>query len=221
MKNIFLKTSALAIAFLFAAGHTASSQAHIDNLLIIPANPTEQDSIMIIAYCTFYSGACPLENLSHSITGNVITITAQHCYGMLSIICYSSDTCHIAPLPPGSYTVDFNLMAGTPCPSPMSYQNVDTEQAAFTVTTITNTPGQKANKKQIIHPNPSGGSFGVHCGRTGEKLLIFAPDGRLLEEHKLLPGNNNITSRLAEGLYMAVIQGAESGKTAIPFLIIR
>ena len=93
-------------------------QGSIISLTVSPTYPTETDTVYIYASLSFASSSCPLDVKSHSILGNNIVASTQHCLGMLSAICYNTDTFKINPLSTGTYTFDLTLSSGfggSPC----------------------------------------------------------------------------------------------------------
>ena len=90
----------------------------ISSLTISPANPNNTDTVYIYAELLFTSSGCPLDMKSHSVLGNNIVASTQHCLGMLTTICNTTDTFKLNPLAIGTYTFDLTLSSGAggpPC----------------------------------------------------------------------------------------------------------
>ena len=77
----------------------------ISSLTISPVNPNNTDG-------------CPLDMKSHSVLGNNIVASTQHCIGIAAAICNTTDTFKLNPLAVGTYTFDLTLSSGAggpPC----------------------------------------------------------------------------------------------------------
>tara|TARA_B110000046_G_scaffold129427_1_gene135907 strand:+ start:306 stop:734 length:429 start_codon:yes stop_codon:yes gene_type:complete len=64
------------------------------------------------------SSGCPLDMKSHSVLGNNIVASTQHCIGIAAAICNTTDTFKLNPLAVGTYTFDLTLSSGAggpPC----------------------------------------------------------------------------------------------------------
>ena len=84
----------------------------ISSLTISPVNPNNTDTVYIYAELLFTSSDCPLDMKSHSVLGNNIVASTQHCLGMLTTICNTTDTFKLNPLAVGAYTFDLTLSSG-------------------------------------------------------------------------------------------------------------
>jgi hypothetical protein len=84
----------------------------ISSLTISPVNPNNTDTVYIYAELLFTSSDCPLDMKSHSVLGNNIVASTQHCLGMLTTICNTTDTFKLNPLAVGTYTFDLTLSSG-------------------------------------------------------------------------------------------------------------
>ena len=90
----------------------------ISSLTISPVNPNNTDTVYIYAELLFTSSGCPLDMKSHSVLGNNIVASTQHCIGIAAAICNATDTFKINPLAVGTYTFDLTLSSGAggpPC----------------------------------------------------------------------------------------------------------
>ena len=90
----------------------------ISSLTISPVNPNNTDTVYIYAELLFTSSGCPLDMKSHSVLGNNIVASTQHCIGIAAAICNTTDTFKINPLAVGTYTFDLTLSSGAggpPC----------------------------------------------------------------------------------------------------------
>jgi hypothetical protein len=84
----------------------------ISSFTISPVNPNNTDTVYIYAELLFTSSDCPLDMKSHSVLGNNIVASTQHCLGMLTTICNTTDTFKLNPLAVGTYTFDLTLSSG-------------------------------------------------------------------------------------------------------------
>ena len=125
-------------------------QGSIISLTVSPTYPTETDTVYIYASLSFASSSCPLDVKSHSILGNNIVASTQHCLGMLSAICYNTDTFKINPLSTGTYTFDLTLSSGfggPPCSPGIIPDDYDT--ITFNVSTFVGIEEHATNKELI------------------------------------------------------------------------
>ena len=79
------------------------------SLTISPVNPNNTDTVYIYAELVFTSSSCPLDMKSHSVLGNNIVASTQHCLGMLTAMCNTTDTFKLNPLAVGTYTFDLTI----------------------------------------------------------------------------------------------------------------
>ena len=110
----------------------------IISLNVSPTYPIETDTVYIYAELAFGYSSCPLNVKSYGISGNNIVASTQHCLGMLSAICYNTDTFKINPLSTGTYTFDLTLSSGfggSPCTAGIVPDDYDTIR--FYVSTLT------------------------------------------------------------------------------------
>ena len=104
-------------------------QGSIISLTVSPTYPSETDTVYIYAALSFSSSNCPLDVKSFSISGNNINASTQHCMGMLTAICNTTDTFEFNPLPSGTYIFDLTLssgFSGPPCTAGIVPDDYDT-----------------------------------------------------------------------------------------------
>ena len=85
---------------------------NITSLSFSPQNPTTLDTLYFYADLSFPSSNCESLNQSHSWSGNQVVASSLHCLGMLTAICYDTDTFKLDPIPAGTYTFELALSAG-------------------------------------------------------------------------------------------------------------
>ena len=120
MKNQLRNISFCLLCF-FTFRPAAWSQWYgsIDSMRVVPANPGTQDDVEILLFGSFPSGDCEMTDSSLAVAGQDILIEARHCTGMLTVICYATDTFHVGQLGAGNYTVSATMFSGfgIPCDS--------------------------------------------------------------------------------------------------------
>ena len=81
----------------------------ISSLTISPVNPNNTDTVYIYAELMFSSSDCECFVKTDYLSANHITASTQHCLGMLSAICNTTDTFKLNPLAVGTYIFDLTL----------------------------------------------------------------------------------------------------------------
>ena len=150
-------------------------QGSIIALTVSPTYPTETDTVYIYASLSFASSSCPLDVQSHSILGNNIVASTQHCLGMLSAICYNTDTFKINPLSTGTYTFDLTLSSGfggPPCTAGIVPDDYDT--ITFYVSSLSAIEEQTTNKELLRTVDILGRET---KGKKNEPLFYIYDDG--------------------------------------------
>ena len=87
-------------------------------MTVSPTYPTETDTVYIFAELSFSSSDCELLAKIDYMSVNSITASTQHCLGMLTTICNTTDTFKFNPLSAGTYIFDLTLstgFGGPPC----------------------------------------------------------------------------------------------------------
>lgn len=149
MKNAFLFA-------LFFAPFGAFSQGQIISLTVDPPNPTTADFVRVYAELMFTSGGCDLDNQSHNTSGNITTATANHCLGMLTVICDITDTFELGYLSAGTHQFDLTITSGSaPAPCTPGTSPNDSETISFNVQSGV---GVQENEESLVsvYPNPAG-----------------------------------------------------------------
>lgn len=131
------------------------AQGQIQSFVVSPSAPTTADDVKIYATVMFTTGGCAVANQGSGTTGSVSTGYALHCLGMLSMICYATDTFDLGFLPVGPHVFKFTLssgMGGPPC-SP-GFAPDDNDSVNFTVLSPTGISSIADNRLVSISPNP-------------------------------------------------------------------
>ena len=87
-------------------------QGSIISLTVFPTYPTETDTVYIFAELSFSSSDCECFLKTDYMSANSITASTQHCLGMLTTICNTTDTFKFNPLATGTYIFDLTLSSG-------------------------------------------------------------------------------------------------------------
>lgn len=81
----------------------------IDQIEIIPSQPTAGDDVSVVVHTTFPSGGCDLLEKKVVKNGSIIQISAVHNMGPLDYICSSTDTFTLGSLTAGYHEVSYIL----------------------------------------------------------------------------------------------------------------
>lgn len=190
----------------------SASGQFIQQLRIEPAQPVSTSSVSLIADVAFPSGDCFEKSVFFSQTGpNRYEVSSIHCLGLLTVVCYDSDTIDFGLLPPGNYRVIYHVDAGFgPLPCTPGIVPGPTDSIDFTVNTASGIE-EMNNDPFVIYPNPSGssGDFSIQNNSSiqPEQLSIFGMDGRLLFQSRLKENQNQWKlSFLPDGIYQVIVK---------------
>ena len=153
----------------------------ISSFTISPVNPNDTDTVYIYAELWFCCSNCSLEMKSHSVLGNNIVASTQHCLGMLSTICNTTDTFKLNPLAVGTYTFDLTLSSGfggPPCTAGVLPD--DNDVITFNVVTSVGIDEHTTQKKLLRITDV----FGRETKQTNQPLFYIYENGMV--EKKLI-----------------------------------
>ena len=180
----------------------------INSINLIPANPTENDTVKIYIDISFPSGPCNDKYVNSMINGNELSAYAIHCLGPLTFICNETDTIIFNPLPPGNYKFYFHVDAGfgqTPCtpgivPGP-------TDSISFTVSPGVGVEDLFDDNKIKLYPNPANHKINLSLNNsqpsnTTYKIKITNLYGKLTWENYIYDLENINIPFLPDGMYM-------------------
>ena len=195
----------LLFASIFLLTWSCFSQT-IDNITVIPSNPTESDDITLLVDLTFFSGACDDHTQSFSIMDTAIGAYALHCIGSLTVICNYTDTFHVGQLNAGIYTFQFQLDEGQ-APSPCTPGIIPGPNASLTFEVSGGTPVEDPSSNNLISVFPNPADDNVHImlydGVSEEAIIsLSSMDGKLILD---TPANKEIliqTAFLSDGIYV-------------------
>ena len=123
-------------------------QGSIISFTISPVYPTETDTVYIYADLMFSSSDCDCFTKIDYLSANSITASTQHCLGMLTTTCNTTDTFKINPLAAGTYIFDLTLSSGfggPPCTPGIVPDDYDT--ITFYVSSLSATEEHTTNKE--------------------------------------------------------------------------
>ena len=150
-------------------------QGSIISLTVFPTYPTETDTVYIFAELSFSSSDCELLAKIDYISANNITASTQHCLGMLTTICNTTDTFKFNPLSSGAYIFDLTLstgFGGPPCSPGFVPDDYDT--ITFYVSSPSLIEEQETNKELLKVTD----LFGRETkGSKNEPLFYIYDDG--------------------------------------------
>lgn len=94
---------------LLGTGHLIAQPPAVDSLKIIPASPTTDDAVKVVAYTTWGITPCALAGSSFETSNNTVTVFATN--GGIGIFfpCSSTDTISIGTLGAGNYSLIYNV----------------------------------------------------------------------------------------------------------------
>ena len=126
-------------------------QGSIISLTVSPTYPTETDTVYIFAELSFSSSDCECFVKTDYLSANHITASTQHCLGMLTTICNTTDTFKLNPLAVGTYTFDLTLSSGGgPPPCTAGIVPDDNDVITFNVVTSVGIEEQ-TTKKELLY----------------------------------------------------------------------
>lgn len=221
-----MKIKSLLIGVLFTlSGWTTSYGQWIQSFTVIPSNPTTSDTVRILAYCMFPSTGCSDHVQYFSVAGNEIDAYAHHCVGLLTMICFHTDTFVIPPLPvPGNFLFRFTLDIGqgtVPCLPGMIPTQKDsiTFQVSLPVSISEWIHGEAV--KAV--PNPSAGAFlleGLAEHQYPVTATLSGVDGKLLRDMIIQKPKELLDLQsLTAGWYHLSMVAATGEKFVVPLII--
>ena len=153
----------------------------ISSFTISPVNPNNTDTVYIYTELWFCCSSCSLDMKSHSVIGNNIIASTQHCLGMLSSICNTTDTFKLNPLAVGKYTFDLTLSSGfggPPCTADVLPD--DNDVITFNVVTSVEIEEHTTHRKLLRTTDV----FGRETKQTNQPLFYIYENGMV--EKKLI-----------------------------------
>lgn len=189
MKSLISCKFIFGFAIMAMLGISSSGQLiYVDSIYVQPANPTTNDSIIIITKSVF-NEMC-IESTTQIIfdnINNVFDLTLFQCYGVLQNICNKSDTFPVGLLPAGIYDVNFtvfttgyNTQNGV-CYT--SYMQSAFDTYAFQVLDATGSKSINMHDNIKIYPNPASGQLYVEADNLFGVDVINIQGGLVLSQN--------------------------------------
>ncbi len=188
------------IMLLIGLSVSQASFGQINELRIVPSNPTIDDSIQLIVYNTFPTTGCDLENHSIDIQSKNIHFDLNYRIGFLFAMCNSIDTFTIGKLSAGNYKLVVNVQSAY-------YHIVSyTDSITFTVVTALSVPENELEKNIKIYPNPFVDEIEIQTNLNSFKIDIYSTLGALVKQIPLDFNRRINLSDLKNGIYFIVIR---------------
>jgi hypothetical protein len=193
---------------LFLTVSIYSQGGSISSIEVIPPYPTTADSVYLVGHFQFTSGGCEKQFFLASVVGSNVIASAQHCTGMLAMICDISDTVNLGLLSAGSYAIDLALSSGAaPVPCTPGIVPDDNLSSTFVVTAPTDVV-ENAFEFGIV-PNPvvdvlSFSGYGLN-DHLGEQFVIYSCSGQIVKSEPLDARLTTDVSQLPSGIYFVKI----------------
>jgi hypothetical protein len=146
----------------------------IQNIRVEPQQPVVGDTVRILADALFQAGDCVEKSLLLNQSGSFrFEASALHCLGLLTVICYDTDTFELGSLPAGIYRFVYDVNTGfgsfpcTPGIVPGSSDSID-----FTVSPATGLTDSQGWPESLVYPNPSSGHIWISGLKAGESTYF-------------------------------------------------
>jgi hypothetical protein len=205
---------------------TYNAQGNITGFTISPTNPTTIDTIYIYANIQFSSSGCEIDNSNYTILGNTISAYSQHCLGMLTTICPTTDTFKIEPLSSGNYYFVFTLTSGfggPPCSPGIVADDLDT--LLFNVTnSTTEIIESNINSNIAFYPNPSKGKLSYlisNTKTTNNEIIIYSIDGKIINSYLINSNVGNINLNLESGIYFIRLKDHKGNLSFVEKIVVK
>lgn len=204
---------------------TLFAQSTILGFYTLPASPTTNDVVKVVASLSFTSGGCELSDQGHTTNASRTEAYALHCLGMLTVICPNTDTFLLGTLPAGDHTFVLSLSSGGgPAPCTPGIVIDDTDSITFTVDPGVGIHNPDAKAVDFsVYPNPAASSIVIDCGMRilNCELKIINAIGQVVHQSAINNPQSAIdVSSLSPSLYYLTLQTSE-GVAVKKFEVIR
>ncbi|MES2681707.1 MAG: T9SS type A sorting domain-containing protein [Bacteroidota bacterium] len=153
MKNV-LK---FVITILYIVTGNVNAQT-LNQIIILPANPTPADTITIITNLT-YTGNCTygLAYTYTSVTGSTIQISPTYCGYWDSTACNSTDTFKVGPFANGTYQINMEFHQGSVCPISNFDATIYQMDTSIVIASANSISRLSESRKfpLVLYPNPA------------------------------------------------------------------
>jgi len=162
-------------------GFSAQSQSII-SMTTVPANPTDNDSILFLVDVQFSSSGCVPSSVTGNLVGQDFIMTGTHCPGMLTAICDYTDSIKVGPMAAGGYNFNMSILIGDGmCGTPQVADNriqpyivtstVKIEESYFS--NISLFPNPITNELSIQFENPLEQGLISICDVSGRQVYSY------------------------------------------------
>lgn len=214
--------------FFFIGTVAAFGQPTINQITIVPENPTETDTIFVITDMT-YQGACNYGIVyNYAWLGNDTIFTIPtYCGYWDTTWCYNRvDTFKIGPYPVGNYVLDITYHQGSVCPISGFDAIIANHDTTITISAATNTSYIGQNEKFSIYPNPSTGLIYIQVPDKSSEdhtLFIYNSLGQVILKQTYNSASQPIDlSKLnGKGSYFVKVSSNRSGEYTVQKVIVR
>jgi len=196
----------------------------VTSLSVIPANPSANDNVQVVATTSFPGGPCSLfSSFNPTRSNDTVIVEGIYCYQGSSGGCTSTDTFSAGVFAAGDYVVRFRLTSTNtagPCGS-LSFALKDIEIHNFTVGNGTTGVEDVKNELVSAYPSPASDAVNFSFGENVQDAEISIHDisGALVQTMTIGGASLKMdVSGFPAGIYFYTVASAKksvSGKLVI------
>jgi hypothetical protein len=185
----------------------------IQNLRTDPIAPLAGDPVSVLVDVAFQSASCDEKTISLVQTGpGRFEATALHCLGIMTVICYDTDTLDLGALAAGNYRLVYQVSSGfgpmpcTPGIVPGAMDSID-----FYVGPTTGSVDIKDDQGVKVFPNPTNGLVRIAGGALDVPLnwsLTALGSSAIFVEGELTGSGEISLDAFPSGVYLLVCRDA-------------
>lgn len=203
----------------FAGGVTFTQTPccpYIDSIVVIPANPTDQDLIRVVTRTTTPALGHQIHFLQY-LSNDTIHLEGCFFSGMLTAIQTYLDTTLIGPLPAGTYTIHYTgIISNEPERCTIVQFQTMTKELVITPSIISvEDPQNNTSRSWTLAPNPSDGLITVSQTSHTPVLTdweLYGLNGRLLLSGSAVASGHSWQldiSHFPPGLYLLKLSSSD------------
>ena len=170
------------------------------NTSTIPAHPTDADTVYLIVDLAFSSGNCDFHH-SNAFVGGGVTVDLYHCTGMLTVICYTTDTILLGVMPAGNYQCQISVYSapytGPDACSNFTQNSQNLIQLQVDFANKVNEPD--ASTINVIY-NSRTQSFNLEHSKGDSWVTLYSADGKIVFQGMI--DSSFKVAALAKGVYL-------------------
>jgi hypothetical protein len=181
----------------------------IQNLRVVPVAPQVGDQVSVLVDVAFQSGSCDEKTVGLVQTApGRFEANALHCLGVLTVICYDTDTLELGALTAGNYRVIYQVNTGFgPIPCTPGIVPGATDSIDFNVGPSTGSGEPVSAQRVKVFPNPAYGILSI-CGNAVDQKLNWSLTGlnssAIFVEGELTGSGEVNIEALPSGVYLLV-----------------